>query len=456
MSSKARYYLEQCIPEIDDLVDKKLFTKNEVSAIMKKRTNFEHRLNSRGSSINDYVKYVEYENNVNKLRAKRCKRILQSNKSNSISDWSITKRIMFIYQRGCNKFPSDLKFWSLYLNFLKTRGNQTSYKKIHSVYNELIRLHPNNIDVWISCAKYEYEVHANFKSCRVVFQNALRFNADQPKLWHEYIKFELNFITKLINRRKVMGLINEREQELDMLNEEQEKNNDSDDGENSDVESNEISGLYTKSKGPSSGNSMKDKLNELPEADMNMLGSSDTNPALRGDVALAIFNIAMDTLGKYYIKKHKGYFAISDSQTDKELKKETVQYLFKLSLEYINLFDKFNDLNRDYLINHVLQYWKKDDNLMGLDLVEDFSDIYIETILIDITMNIRYLLDEDLDIDQLQLSVKRYFAYKSKLRDELAKEVQKKYTESLRNNYLSKLDRDDSRYTILSQLIKKL
>ena len=143
---------------------------------MRKRTDFEHRLNSRGSSINDYMKYIVYETNVDKLRQKRVKRILQSSRSNSLSDWSIQQRITFIYQRGTNKFPQDLKFWAMYLNFLKTRGAKTSYKKIHNVYNQLLKLHPNNVDIWISCAKYEYEVHANFKSCRTVFQNGLRFN----------------------------------------------------------------------------------------------------------------------------------------------------------------------------------------------------------------------------------------------------------------------------------------
>lgn len=71
MSSRTRYYLEQCIPEVDDLVQKNLFTKNEVNKIMRKRTDFEHRLSSRGSSISDYIRYIEYEKNVNALRLKR-------------------------------------------------------------------------------------------------------------------------------------------------------------------------------------------------------------------------------------------------------------------------------------------------------------------------------------------------------------------------------------------------
>lgn len=440
MSSKTRYYLEQCIPEVDDLVDKGLFTKNEVSTIMKKRTDFEHRLNSRGSSINDYMKYISYEKNVDKLRQKRVGRLLEATKTNSISDWSIQQRIAFIYQRGCKKFPKDLKFWAMYLSYLKTRGNSTSYRKIHNVYNELLKLHPNNVEVWISCAKYEYEVHANFKSCRVVFQNGLAFNPDVPKLWFEYVKFELNFITKLINRRKVMGLINEREQELDMLKE-QDKAKDGD----------EESAITA----PSTGDTMKDKLNELPEADMNMLGNEETNPALRGDIALTIFDVCMHRLGESYMKKNRGYFGVTDKKMSKELSIETVKYLYGISNDFISLFDQFQDLQREYLVNHVLEYWRQTHHTISLQ--EELPELYVQVIINDTTLNIRYMPLESLAVEKLQLSVKKYFAYKSKLNDQLAKKFQASYTEFLREHYLEKLeDETDPRYNTLTLIIKKL
>ena len=446
MSTKTRHYLEQFIPELDDLVDKGIFTKDEVSNIMKKRTNFEHRLNSRGSSINDYVKYIQYETNVEKLRVKRVRRILQANKTNSISDWSIPQRIGFIYQRGTNKFPQDLKFWAMYLHFLKNRGISTSYKKIHSVYNTLLKLHPNNVDIWISCAKYEYEKHANFKSCRSVFQKGLRFNPDIPKLWFEYVKFELNFITKLINRRKVMNLINEREQELDMLNEAKEKR--ASDDEDEDDENSSIKKIST-------GDAMKDKLNELPEADMNMLGSQETNPALRGDIALTIFDIAMKSLGEHYFKKQKGYYAVADKNTNKELRRAVIEYLYMESQKYIELFDQFKDLQRDYLINHVLQYWQSDHH--GISLKEEFPEYYLKNMFINITLYIRYMTLDNLDIDQLQLSVKKYIAYKSRLSEKDSKHLQTKYKEYNKRPFLYNIqENDDPRVKILDLIIKKL
>lgn len=427
------------------MVELGLFSKSEVSLIMKKRTDFEHRLNSRGSSIQDYIKYINYETSVEKLRQKRVKRILQSSKKNTISDWSIQQRIAFIYQRGCNKFPSELKFWAKYLNYLKTRGNQTSYKKIHKVYNELIRLHPSNPEVWISCAKYEYEVHANFKSCRMVFQNALRFNPEVFKLWYEYIKFELNFITKLINRRKVMGLISEREQELDMLKEAESHDNQKGANEEGD----------SKLTAPSTGNVMKDKLNELPEADMNMLGNDQTNPALRGDIALAIFDVAIKTLSQHYMNRHKGYYDVSDPKTLKELRLDTTRTLFEKSMELISLFDEFEDLQRDYLINHVLEYWKNEHE--GIQLQNDIPQLHIDIIFLDITLNIRYMSRESLDVEKLQLSVNKYFAYKSRLDESSGKKIKEKYTEFIRENYLSKMSPEtDESYNILELIAKKL
>lgn len=447
MSSKTRYYLEQAIPEVDDLVQKGLFTKNEVSTIMKKRTDFEHRLNSRGSRINDYVKYIEYEENLDKLRQKRVQRILQSKKTNSISDWSIQQRIQFIFQRGCNKFPRELKFWSMYLNHLKTRGRKTSYRKIHNVYNQLLKLHPTNVDIWISCAKYEYEIHANFKSCRAVFQNGLRFNPDVPRLWYEYVKFELNFITKLINRRKVLGLINEREQELDMQNQQEEavaKNGDDSDVDNEDSLA-----------APSTGDSMKDKLNDLPEADMNMLGNEDTNPALRGDIALTIFDVGMNTLGKQFLDKHKGYYAITDAKIDKEATNALIQHLFEISMTFVKLFDDFPDLKRDYLINHVVQFWKEEH--YGTTLEREFPDLYLKLLIIDISLNIRYMDAEDLDIEKLQLSVNKYFAYKSKIGQDSSKALTSSYSEYLQDALLAKLNKEnDPRYNIIGAIIKKL
>ncbi|KAK4996620.1 U3 snoRNP protein, partial [Cryomyces antarcticus] len=48
-SDKARFYLEQSVPELHELERKKIFTKDEITSIASKRSDFEHILNARGS-----------------------------------------------------------------------------------------------------------------------------------------------------------------------------------------------------------------------------------------------------------------------------------------------------------------------------------------------------------------------------------------------------------------------
>lgn len=439
--------MEQCIPEITDLLDKGLFTKTELNVVMKKRTNFEHRLNSRGSSTSDYIRYIEYENNVEKLRLKRLKRICQTVKTNSASDWSIQQRIIFIFQRGCNKFPKDIKLWAMYLDYLKG-SSRVSYRKIQNVYNQILRLHPNNVDVWISCCKFEYEDHANFKSCRSVFQNGLRFNPDVPKLWYEYVKFELSFVSKLLNRRKVMNLINEREQEMDMLQEQEVANKEN-------LSDREDDDHTTELKAPPSENQMKDKLNELPDVDLNMMGSDETNPALRGDIALEIYNVAMKKLGDSYISKRRGY-SIGSSQENIELSRNALGYIFQQSMKFIKLFDEFSDLNRSYLINHIIQYLKKV-QIDGVVIDSSLPDCYVPLLIQDILLNIRYMVLETLEIKELELSTKKYFAYKDKCPVDLVKKLASAYISYIQETFLFKMNKEkDSRYKILNAILKKL
>ena len=48
-SDKARFYLEQQVPELQEYERKQIFTRDEIAAIAKKRSDFEHILNARGS-----------------------------------------------------------------------------------------------------------------------------------------------------------------------------------------------------------------------------------------------------------------------------------------------------------------------------------------------------------------------------------------------------------------------
>ncbi|KAK5707131.1 U3 snoRNP protein, partial [Elasticomyces elasticus] len=70
-ADKARFFLEQSVPELKEYEKKKIFNKEEITAIVKKRSDFEHKLNARGGQPIDFVRYAQYEMNLDLLRRKR-------------------------------------------------------------------------------------------------------------------------------------------------------------------------------------------------------------------------------------------------------------------------------------------------------------------------------------------------------------------------------------------------
>lgn len=413
--SKTRYYLEQSVPELEDLQKKGLFEKNEITMIMRRRTDFEHRLNSRGSKSRDYLKYVEFEMNLEKLRKKRYNRLNSAgliNTKPSISDWASERRILFIFDRSIKKFPNDFKLWDNYLQFAK---GQKLYKKIYKIYNQLLQLHPTSIKSWINAAEFEFENIGSAKNARILFQKGLRFNKDSKKLWLSYTIFELSYITKLLNRRKLLGLVTEKQQ-LEHEHSELVAQDEDDDLIKLPTISNE---------------DLKNELNNLPDADLNMLGNPETNPALKGDVALTIFDVCINTL-----------FGLKKSTIQSEF-----EFKYELSVEFLSIFKKFKDLNRFYLSSHIIQY-----------LLSQFPNSN-KVIILDIVTQLEFEeIGNESFINSLQSATMKYLAYKEKINNDNDKsELKTSYSSYLLTNFLQSDDEtDEQTRQILHSIIKKL
>lgn len=427
MAEKVRYYLEQSVPELEDLKRKGIFDKNEITMIMRRRTDFEHRIQGRGSKPRDFLKYSEFETNVEKLRKKRYNRLNKVgliDTKPSLSDWAGSRRILFIYDRATKRYPGDMNIWSQYLKFAKANG---AIKLIYKVYSRLLQLQPRNIDAWLSAAKYEFETNANAKGARVLFQRGLRLNPDSFDLWISYAQFELTYISRLLARRKVLGLITEKQQKDEMDNEKTKLDkNISASGVTDDLDSDTINL-------PIGNDEMKEELTHLPEADMNMLGNPETNPALKGDVALTVFDLCIPEILKAVPKD-----AAASKKDDKA---------FEIINQFLILFDKFSDLNRDYLYSHVLNY------------VQTNYPNDLRTLIIDITLPVRNIDTNDESLSELlQLSVNKFIAYKLKLNDSKQKETLiNTYTQFLTDRFLhSTTDKPSERVdALLRAIIKK-
>ncbi|KAK6527917.1 U3 snoRNP protein [Arthrobotrys megalospora] len=205
MSDKARFYLEQGLPELQELERKKIFTKEEIQSISRKRSHHEHRIAAARCKPADFLAYATYEMNLDALRQKRMKRL--SIRMRGASNHLGSRRIFFIFQRATRKFHGDIQLWKTYAEFCRS---QKSYGLLRKVLDSMLRLHPTKPDLWIYAAKIAVDDNDNMAEARSYMQRGLRFSRRSSKeLWLEYAKFECVFIGKVAAKTAtILGLEN--------------------------------------------------------------------------------------------------------------------------------------------------------------------------------------------------------------------------------------------------------
>ncbi|KAE8148181.1 U3 small nucleolar RNA-associated protein 6-domain-containing protein [Aspergillus avenaceus] len=266
-TDKARFFLEKSVPELKEYERKKIFSKDEISAIVKKRSDFEHKLNARGAQPSDFVRYAQYEMNLDTLRRKRVKRLGVRG-----AGYSGQRRIFFILDRATRKFHGDIGLWIQYIEYARS---QKAFKKLSTIFTDALRLHPTNPDLWIYAAQYSLDDHADMTQSRSYMQRGLRFCKNSRKLWVHYAKLELIYVAKLVARQRILGLDKEieppKQQDASF--------------EDNDVDMIALPQITGEDINPSAGNS--------DGVDQVALKNLEASPAMTGAIPLAIFDTAM-------------------------------------------------------------------------------------------------------------------------------------------------------------------
>ncbi|KAF9701839.1 hypothetical protein EKO04_000823 [Ascochyta lentis] len=196
-SDKARFYLEQSATELNELERKKIFTREEIKSIAKKRSDFEHIINARGSHPTDYMRYIEFEKNIDALRQKRIKRLGIRHKGAG------QRSIYFLYNRATKKFSGDLTLWLHYIDFAR---KDKAYRRLSDIFTSVVRLHPTKPELWTLAANYFMDSQADITNARSYMQRGLRFCKNAENMWLDYAKLETIYVGKIAGRRKILGL----------------------------------------------------------------------------------------------------------------------------------------------------------------------------------------------------------------------------------------------------------
>ncbi|KAG9232148.1 U3 small nucleolar RNA-associated protein 6-domain-containing protein [Amylocarpus encephaloides] len=198
-SDKARFYLERAVPQLQEFKEKKMFTEHEIRTLVKKRSDFEHKVLGRGSQPVDFAKYAAWEISLEHLRQKRCQR-LRIKDSTSFSGQA---RIFSIFDRATKKHPGDVALW---MSYLECAREAKAMKKFKEVWTAAIRLHPTKSELWLYAAKWALQTEADMNGARSYMQRGTRFCTTNKELWIEYAKLEMIYLAKIAMRRRILGL----------------------------------------------------------------------------------------------------------------------------------------------------------------------------------------------------------------------------------------------------------
>ncbi|KAF8476109.1 hypothetical protein BDZ91DRAFT_779118 [Kalaharituber pfeilii] len=232
MADKARYFLEQSIPELE-----KFEGKRQVAC--------------------------RYETNL-ALRKKRVQRLGLKGRS-----YTGSRKIFFILDRATRKFHGDIGLWMQYIDFAK---KEKASKVLLKVFASALKLHPMKTELWIYAACHAMEENGDMTEARSFMQRGLRFNKGSKQLWLEYSKLELVYIAKIITRRRLLGIDQQEELPSNKTNDEDEEM----------IELPAITGEELNHEG-----SEEDKLENSP------LNSLEDNPAFNGAILFAVFDLAI-------------------------------------------------------------------------------------------------------------------------------------------------------------------
>jgi len=261
-SDKARYFLEQSVPELKEYERKGIFTPEEITSIARKRSDFEHKINARGSSPTDYARYAEFEINVDALRRKRVKRLgVKATAHNG------KRRIFFVLDRGTRKHPGDVELWLQTIEFAR---KQKAYKKLQEIITNVLRLHPAKSDLWIYAAQFAVEDNGDMTEARSYMQRGLRFCKNVRTMWLEYGRLEMTYIAKIHARREILGIGADRPEEAPGLEDSEDLM--------------KLPRLTALDISPDL---------EGDETDTTALGNLESTPVMSGAIPVAIFDAAM-------------------------------------------------------------------------------------------------------------------------------------------------------------------
>jgi len=208
--------------EVEQMERVNLLQAEEVRELVRKRKQYEYKLQKRSKVKEDFLEYITYESNLLKLLEMRRESTGYQHKQAEI-EGSIKTRINKLFKILEHRNQSDAKIWLSHIQFLKTSGWDEAVSRL---YLRMLQVHSDKPGLWIEAARWEFEDLGSAENGRKVMLRGLRF---LPKSWilqREYVKLELLYVEQLRKRKDVLAGSNNTEDDTDDKDEQEDDNAD--------------------------------------------------------------------------------------------------------------------------------------------------------------------------------------------------------------------------------------
>ncbi|XP_033211586.1 U3 small nucleolar RNA-associated protein 6 homolog [Belonocnema kinseyi] len=188
---------EEMIPELEQMERIKLFDKIETRNILKKRKDYEYKLERHSKCREDFLKYIGHETTLLGLIKQRRYKSGITQKKSAI-DYAIKNRVIRLYKKAIFRFTDDNQFLINYLKFCKEFGFKNCGSRM---LNRILQIHRED-KFWHIAVRWEIEEAKNFENARTLLLRGLYLHPTSTLLYLDMYKLELELV---VSRIKTAG-----------------------------------------------------------------------------------------------------------------------------------------------------------------------------------------------------------------------------------------------------------
>ena len=200
MAEYVEQRMEEMINEVEQMERVNLLTGEEVKELLRKRKQFEYKLQKRSKSKEDFLEYIQYESNLLRLLTMRRESTGYKHKQAEI-EGSIKTRINKLFKIMEHRNQSDVTIWLSHIQFLRNSGWEEAVSRM---YLRMLQVHSDKPGLWVEAASWEFENCGSAENARKILLRGLRFLPGSWILQREYVKMELLYVEQLRKRKEVL------------------------------------------------------------------------------------------------------------------------------------------------------------------------------------------------------------------------------------------------------------